>query len=125
CGVAHYPKTIEESIAQARAAAARAASILSKNVLEVGGVVAAVNAEQCTACLTCVRICPFGAPRINPELVGAGGIRGAAEVKAAACQGCGLCVAECPAKAIQLMHYKDEQMFAKIEALLLAEGGAR
>jgi len=125
CGAAHYPKTIEESIAQARAAAARAAAILSKDALEVGGSVAVVNAEQCTACLTCVRICPFGAPRINPELAGAGGIRGAAEVKAAACQGCGLCVAECPAKAIQLMHHRDEQILAKIEALLLEEGGAR
>ncbi|GAB4403783.1 MAG: FAD-dependent oxidoreductase [Anaerolineales bacterium] len=125
CGAAHYPKTIEESIAQARAAAARAAAILSKDLLEVGGVVAVVTAERCTACLTCVRICPFGAPRINPDLIGAGGIQGAAEVKAAACQGCGLCVAECPAKAIQLMHYKDEQLLAKVEALLMAEGGAR
>lgn len=125
CGAAHYPKTIEESIAQARAAAARAAAILSKDMLEVGGVVAVVNAQQCTACLTCVRICPYGAPRITADLVGAGGIRGAAEIKAAACQGCGLCVAECPAKAIQLMHYKDEQLLAKIDALLLAEGGAR
>lgn len=125
CGAAHYPKTIEESIAQARAAAARAAAILSKDVLEVGGVVAVVNAEHCTACLTCVRICPFGAPRINPDLVGAGGIHGAAEIKAAACQGCGLCVAECPAKAIQLMHFKDAQLLAKIDALLAAEGGAR
>lgn len=125
CGVAHYPKTIEESIAQARAAAARAAAILSKDVLEVGGIVAVVNAERCTACLTCVRICPYGAPRINSELVGAGGIRGAADIKAAACQGCGLCVAECPAKAIQLLHYKDEQVLAKIDALLPAAGGAR
>jgi heterodisulfide reductase subunit A-like polyferredoxin len=125
CGVAHYPKTIEEAMAQARAAAARAASILSKDVLEVGGVVATVSPERCTACLTCVRICPYGAPRINLELVGAGGIQGAAEIKAAACQGCGLCVAECPAKAIQLMHYKDQQVLAKIEALLAEAGGAR
>jgi ferredoxin len=125
CGVAHYPKTIEEAMAQARAAAARAASILSQDVLEVGGVVATVSPERCTACLTCVRICPYGAPRINPELVGAGGIQGAAEIKAAACQGCGLCVAECPAKAIQLMHYKDQQVLAKIEALLAEAGGAR
>ncbi len=119
CGAAHYPKTLEESIAQARAAAARAAGVLSKDVLQVGGVVATVDPALCTACLTCVRICPYDAPRINHDLVGVGGIQGAAEIKAAACQGCGLCAAECPAGAIQLLHYKDEQVLAKIEALLM------
>jgi len=120
CGAAHYPKTLEESIAQARAAAARAAGVLSKDVLQVGGVVAEVDPALCTGCLTCVRICPYDAPRINPTLVGIGGIQGAAEIKAAACQGCGLCAAECPAGAIRLMHYKDEQVLAKVEALLTA-----
>ncbi len=118
-GVAHYPKLVDETIAQAQAAAARAATILSKEALEVGGVVAVVEPEKCTACLTCVRICPYDAPRINPELVGTGAIKGAAEIPAAACQGCGLCVAECPAKAIQLMHYRDEQVLAKEEALFV------
>jgi heterodisulfide reductase subunit A-like polyferredoxin len=119
-GMAHYPKLIDEAIAQAGAAAARAASILSKEELEVGGVVATVDPAKCTACLTCVRICPFGAASINPELVGVGGIAGAAEITAAACRGCGLCPAECPAKAIQLQHYTDDQVLAKEEALFEA-----
>ena len=119
-GMAHYPKLLEETIAQAGAAAARAASILSKDVLEVGGVVAVVDAEKCTACLTCVRICPFGAARINPDLVGVGDILGAAEITAAACRGCGLCPAECPARAIQLQHFTDGQVLAKEEALFEA-----
>jgi heterodisulfide reductase subunit A-like polyferredoxin len=119
-GTAHYPKAIDETIAQAGAAAARAARILSKDHLEVGGVVAVVDSQKCTACLTCVRICPFGAVRINPELVGVGEIVGAAEVAAAACRGCGLCPAECPAKAIQLQHFTDEQVLAKEEALFEA-----
>jgi heterodisulfide reductase subunit A-like polyferredoxin len=119
-GAAHYPKLLDETIAQAGAAAARAASILSKEELEVGGVVAKVDPAKCTGCLTCVRVCPFGAVMINPELVGVGGIAGAAEVAAAACRGCGLCPAECPAKAIQLQHFTDDQVLAKEEALFEA-----
>jgi heterodisulfide reductase subunit A-like polyferredoxin len=116
-GMAHYPKLLDETIAQAGAAAARAASILSKDALKVGGVVAVVDPAKCTACLTCVRICPFGAVEINPTLLGVGGIIGAAEIEAAACRGCGLCPAECPAKAIQLQHFTDDQVLAKEEAL--------
>ena len=117
CGVAHYPKFIDETIAQAQAAAARAATVLSKEALEVGGMVAVVDEEKCTGCLTCVRVCPYEVPRINPTKVGAGDIMGVAEIEAAACQGCGTCAGECPAKAIQLQHYRDEQVLAKEEAL--------
>ncbi|MCS7179046.1 MAG: 4Fe-4S binding protein, partial [Anaerolineae bacterium] len=76
-----------------------------------------VDAEKCVACLTCVRICPYRVPRIRADLVGVGGIIGAAYIEPAQCHGCGVCVGECPAKAIQLLHYRDVQMAAKIEAL--------
>ncbi|MEK6654018.1 MAG: FAD-dependent oxidoreductase, partial [Thermodesulfobacteriota bacterium] len=46
CGLAHYPKTINETIAQAEAAAARAAGILSRDSLMVGGIVAVVDGER-------------------------------------------------------------------------------
>ncbi len=117
CGAIQYPKFIDEAVAQAKAAAARAAAILSQETLQVGGVVAVVEPEKCTACLTCVRMCPYDAPVVNPELLGAGGIAGAAEIAPAACRGCGICAGECPAKAIQLQHYRDEQVLAKMEAL--------
>jgi len=117
CGLAHYPKFVEESIAQAHAAAARAATILAKEKLLVGGPVAVVDESKCTGCLTCVRVCPYDVPCINPEKVGVGGVRGVAEIEIARCQGCGTCAAECPAKAIQLAHYRDEQILAKEEAL--------
>jgi len=117
-GTCHYPKLIEETQTQALAAAARAARILSRDHLEVGGVVATVDQVKCTGCLTCVRVCPFGAIRIDHEAVGAGAILGAAEVEAAACRGCGICAGECPAKAIQLEHFRDEQMWATVDALL-------
>ncbi len=109
-GAAHYPKGIEESISQAYAAAGRAATILAKPVIKAGGVVAEVDEEKCAACLTCVRICPYEVPRIDP-------VTKKAHIEAAACQGCGVCVSECPVKAIVLHHYTDAQIFAKEEAL--------
>jgi len=109
CGMAHYPKSINETIAQAQAAAARASTILSQEVLQVGGVVAVVDGERCAACLTCVRVCPYGVPVVNE--------RGEAEIDVAKCKGCGSCVAECPGRAIELMHYRDEQLWAKVGAL--------
>jgi len=55
----HYPKSINETISQAEAASARAATILSQEALQVGGVIAVVEGERCAACLTCVRVLPL------------------------------------------------------------------
>jgi len=116
-GMAHYPKFLDETIAQAQAAAARALTIVSKDVLEVGGIVARVDAEKCVGCLTCVRICPYNVPQVQADFAGVGGILGAAYIEPAQCHGCGICVSECPAKAIQLLHYRDAQTRAQINAL--------
>jgi heterodisulfide reductase subunit A-like polyferredoxin len=111
-GLAHYPKPMDESITQAKAAVSRAMTILSKEGILVGGVVAEVNPDRCAACLTCVRTCPYGAPHIGEE--------GYAKIDPAACRGCGVCVAECPGKAITLRHFTDEQLLAKTDALFQA-----
>jgi len=116
-GACHYPKFLDETIAQAQAAAARAATILSRNTLTAGGIVAQVNAGQCVGCLTCVRICPYHVPKIQMDLSGVGHIVGAAYIEPATCHGCGICASECPAKAIRLVNYADSQVMAKIEAL--------
>ena len=116
-GLAHYPKLLQESIVQAKAAAARAATILSRDTLTTGGPVAQVNNDTCVACLTCVRVCAFGAPRITGDLESTGGIVGAAYIESALCQGCGLCTASCPAGAIELKHYTESQIGAKLDAL--------
>lgn len=110
CGMAHYPKFIEECIAQAQASAGRALTVLMQDSLYVGGVVAEIDPAKCTACLTCVRICPFGIPEIDAQTSGVGAISGAARIDPARCQGCGTCTAECPAVAIQLVNYKDAQI---------------
>ncbi len=97
-GLAHGPKNIEENIAQAKAAAGRASTILSKSQLESHGVVAVVEPEKCAACLTCVRLCPYNAPKIRNNV---------AEIESVMCQGCGTCAGECPNKAITLQSYND------------------
>ena len=109
CGLAHAPKLMDETISQAQAAVARAITLLSKDEIEVGGVVARVDPELCAACLICVRACPYAVPVIHEE--------GYSVIDPAKCQGCGNCAAECPQRAIQLQHYRDEQLIAKVTAL--------
>jgi heterodisulfide reductase subunit A-like polyferredoxin len=111
CGLAHYPKPIDEAITQAQAAAARAATVLAKDVITLEAVKAVVEPDLCAVCLTCVRTCPYEVPYIGEE--------GAAVIDPAGCRGCGACVAECPGKAISLQHFTDRQLIAKCDALLL------
>ena len=117
-GLAHYPKFIEETIAQSLATAARAMTILSKDQLEVGGTIAIVDQSKCVGCLTCVRVCPFHIPRVDPSQVGVGRIIGAAYIEPSLCTGCGTCTSECPANAIQLRHYRDDQLVLAEEPIL-------
>jgi heterodisulfide reductase subunit A len=110
CGTAHAPKFLSESLSQANAVVARAASILSKKRMPVGGQISWVDPDKCISCMTCVHVCPYMAPRISPQ--------NKSEIQAAVCMGCGSCVAECPAKAITLRHYLDSQILAAVNGLL-------
>ncbi|MCJ7566032.1 MAG: FAD-dependent oxidoreductase, partial [Anaerolineales bacterium] len=116
-GAAHYPKLLDESIAQARAAASRAAVILTQETLSAGGAIALVDPQACVGCLTCVRICPFGVPEVKDDFTGVAGIAGTAFIEPTICQGCGTCVGECPANAIELLHYTHQQMEAQVLSL--------
>jgi heterodisulfide reductase subunit A-like polyferredoxin len=120
-GLAHYPKLLEESIIQAQAAAARAATLLAQDTIDTGGRVAVVDQTRCVGCLTCVRTCPYNAPRVVANLTGVGNILGAAQIEAAVCHGCGSCAAACPAKAIDLLHYTDAQVLPKVDALFASK----
>ena len=109
CGLAHSPKFIDENISQSRAAAARAATVLSKTHLEVGAQVSRVDQGKCISCMTCVHSCPYGAPFVNKDHK--------AEIAAAKCMGCGICAAECPARAIQLNHFESNQFKMMLDDL--------
>jgi heterodisulfide reductase subunit A2 len=110
CGTAHAPKFLSETISQANAVAGRAASILSRAKMPVGGQTAWVDPDKCISCMTCVHVCPYMAPRIGAE--------NKAEIQGATCMGCGSCTAECPARAITLRHYVDGQILAAVNSLL-------
>jgi heterodisulfide reductase subunit A len=113
CGLAHSPKMLDENISQAKAAAARAATILSKTHLEVGAQVSIVNQNKCISCMTCVKACPYGAPYCNYDHK--------AEIERAKCMGCGICASECPAHAIQLKHFKSDYFKSMIDELFNVE----
>ena len=117
-GMAHYPKFIDETIVQAQAAASRASRILCQQTRKSSGQVAIVDESLCTGCLTCLRVCPFDVPVIQSDLLGVGGILGAAFIDSSVCQGCGSCAAACPAHAIQLANYTDIQLQEKVNALI-------
>jgi len=112
CGLAHYPKPIEESIAQAQAAAARAALVLAQPYVEVEPIVSVVDQEICIGCGLCEVSCPFSAIRLT-QIVGKGY---RAENISASCKGCGICAASCPQKAIDMKHFRDQQIIAAIHA---------
>ncbi|AEG60923.1 CoB--CoM heterodisulfide reductase iron-sulfur subunit A family protein [Desulforamulus ruminis] len=109
CGLAHSPKLIEESIAQANAAAVRAVTMLSKDKLESLGNVAQVNPKWCKGCGLCIEACSYGARTMNE-------ITNVAEVLDVLCQGCGACVAACPSGACQQKGFEKQQIVAMLDA---------
>jgi len=109
CGAAQWPKFINETIAQARGAAARAATVLSKDKIKVGAIIADVNQDLCCGCETCIILCPFNAIRKNEDEQ--------IEIIGAACKGCGVCGASCPEKAILIRHFTNEQIISQIIAI--------
>ncbi len=110
CGMAHYPKPIDESIAQAKAAASRAVTLLSQDKLFSSGTVAEVDPSICAECGVCVSICPYSAPSFTEE----GRFAGRAQVNPALCKGCGLCVASCRSGAIHLKGFDTDQIMSQI-----------
>jgi heterodisulfide reductase subunit A len=109
CGLAHYPKSLDESISQALAAAARAGGYLAAGKVKVSGEVAEIDPVSCSLCGVCMSVCPFGAPSVTEK-------RGAT-VNPALCKGCGLCVASCRSGAIHLKGFDDSQIMAMINQI--------
>lgn len=110
CGLAHYPKDIAESIAQAHAAASRAATVLNKSEIEAEGKVAAVDVTRCSGCGACVAVCAYKALDLDP-------VFRVALVNEATCKGCGTCAATCRAGAIDLKGFRNEQILDAVNAI--------
>jgi heterodisulfide reductase subunit A len=112
-GLAHFPKTISESISQADAAVARATASIAKGYVNVLPTISEVDQTRCIGCGLCELLCPFSAIRVVETEKGS-----KAETIAASCKGCGVCSASCTQKAVTVHHFTDEQLSAQIEALL-------
>ena len=111
CGIAHSPKPIPESIAQAKAAACKACIPLAKGHVAVSGIVSSVNQESCIGCGICETLCPYAAIRTIKV-----GKKKKAETISASCKGCGICASHCPTMAISMGGFSNEQIMAQIRA---------
>jgi heterodisulfide reductase subunit A-like polyferredoxin len=110
-GLAHSPRFIEETMAQANGAAVRAVTLLSRKQLQSAAMIAAVNERLCSACGICVDACPYSARVLDEE-------KGYAKVLEVLCQGCGACVAACPNGASFQRGFEFKQIFGMIDAAL-------
>ncbi len=110
-GTCVAPKDIPDTVAQARAAAARVLARIAKGKIEVDAIYAEVNEELCSGCRFCNDLCPFNAIEFNEE-------EGHSYVISALCKACGTCVAACPSSAIKGRHFTDQQVLAQIDGLL-------
>ncbi|MGD8493761.1 MAG: FAD-dependent oxidoreductase [Desulfobacterales bacterium] len=113
CGMAHYPKPIDESIAQGQAAASRAVALLARKTIFTSGTIAETDPMLCSECGVCVSVCPYSAPSFTEE----GPFAGRAQINPVLCKGCGLCVASCRSGAIHLKGFDNDQIFAQIFTL--------
>jgi heterodisulfide reductase subunit A len=105
------PKDIPDTVAQARAAAARILAKTSKTQIEVDAVYSEVNEELCSGCRFCNKLCPFSAIEYDEE-------KGHSHIISALCKACGVCVAACPSSAIKGRHFTEEQVMAQIDGLM-------
>jgi heterodisulfide reductase subunit A len=111
CGMAHYPKSISETINQAYGAAGRVLTLLSHDTIIASGSVCEVDDKRCIGCGQCVSACTYGAIELREIRQGKKAV-----VNPFLCKGDGLCNATCPTAAIQLKHFTDEELLAQIDA---------
>ncbi len=117
CGMAHSPMLMEESIAQATGAAARAATILSKEFIELEPTISHLNEDKCDGCAYCVDPCPFKAITLI-EYETDGQVKKRVRIDEALCKGCGTCMATCPKDAVHVRHFELSKLRAEVMAAL-------
>ncbi|MCX6071966.1 MAG: 4Fe-4S binding protein, partial [Chloroflexi bacterium] len=111
CGMAHYPKSISETINQAYGAAGRVLTLLSHDTIIASGSVCEVEEKKCIGCGQCVSACAYDAIELRETRQAKKAV-----VNPVLCKGDGLCNAKCPTGAIQLKHFTDEELLAQIDA---------
>jgi heterodisulfide reductase subunit A len=118
CGLAHSPKDLSESVSQAEGTAARAATILSKDEIELEATISEVVDAACDGCAYCIEPCPYKALTLI-EYMREGAIKKTVQRDASACKGCGVCQATCPKMGIIVRNFNLVQIGAMIDAALI------
>jgi heterodisulfide reductase subunit A len=116
-GLCHYPKPIQESIAEALACASRASTILCRDTLELESVTSRPIDENCDGCAFCIDACPFQAISLLAYMWD-GNAKKTVEVNQVLCKGCGSCMATCPKQGIYVAGFSLEQLEAQVDAAL-------
>jgi heterodisulfide reductase subunit A len=119
-GMAHYPKPVEESVAQALAAVSRAVTVLSSRWVDLDQVKAGIDELRCDCCALCVDVCPYEALDIEREKTEGDDENGKPKlvVRPAKCKGCGACQATCPKEGISVTGFSYSQLAAQVRAAL-------
>jgi heterodisulfide reductase subunit A len=111
-GLAHSPRFLDETIAQAQGAAMRAAAFLAPEAVADRPTAVWVNERLCSFCGLCVEACPYEARVMNYDTR-------VADVDYTLCQGCGLCAVVCPNKATLQKAFEHKQLMAAIDMALV------
>ncbi|MDR0767004.1 MAG: FAD-dependent oxidoreductase, partial [Methanosarcinales archaeon] len=124
CGLAQFPKLVEEAVFQSQAAASRACTILSSEVLLSPAELSSVDIAVCVGCAACKDVCPYHAITLEEQVVTQKGLSFKAlraVINPAACKGCGCCAMSCPTGAIDQSHFDNVQLLSQVKSAFYFE----
>ncbi len=110
-GSCQAPKSIPDSVSQAKAAAARVLATIAQGMVEVEVTTAHIDENICCGCQFCVKVCPYSAISYDDS-------KSISVVNEVICKGCGTCGSACPSGAISSKHFTDKQILSQIEGVM-------
>jgi heterodisulfide reductase subunit A len=116
-GTAQSPMNIQESLATASAAAAKATALLGQGWVELPPYIGRVDPEKCEGSGACVDVCQSEGAIHLQTFTENGRQVTRAVIEAANCCGCGACVSACPNRAIDVQGWSLAQYEAMVDAI--------